>query len=493
MSPLRSRQRPRSYPSILNKGPKSNRFYNRQQYQEQEQQQQHHQQQQEKSPSTNSIDSNSSSVALSVDSTIISAVDTTVASSSSFRPVISVNIHNHRSEDIGNESLSLRTDNDDNEIPETETNNNSKSTCSTNVTPNILTKDFEQYFKIMIKNSENIIGSNGIRNSETTRDEGRTENKNEEKKYLVAPPIEKKEDELEGELEEVCRHGSQWVLNQRFVLSDIGKDVVKDPSDDCVAKVDLFKAKVGRGKRTFDSSLSGDEPFIDDSGSGSHSSSSSSSSSSNGTSNNKEENNEVINTNHDIKNPPIGSLTIIDANHGAGGFNNDSTNCRTRNVDEDEDEFADGKSEGERTVAQGLALKLIRDLESVRQENERCTSRNRRLQSQLHKLKSQQDEHMIHRIRLLKACIYTMPVFVLCGGLDAFLTTILLVWVLVEVDSYMDLGDEGVGGDDDDNDDEDDLDDLDDLDSNDDEDDDEDDEDDEDEDEESRNHKYFTF
>jgi len=504
MSPLRSRQRMKSYPSILTtKGTKSNRFYNHQQCQEQEQQQQ-----QEKAPSTNSIGS-SNSVASSVDSTIISAVDTTIASSSFFRPVISVNIQNNRTEDIENDSLSSRTVNDDdNEIPETETN-----TCSTNVTPNILTKDFEQYFKIMIKNSENIIGSDGIRNNETTRDKGCTENKNKEKKQLVAPPIETKE----GELEEGCRPGSQWVLNQRFVLSDIGKDAAEDPSDDCVAKVDLLKAKARRGKRTFNSSLSEDDkPFIDNSDSDSHSSSSSSSSSD--SSNNKDENYQVINMNddiknppsnikdennenmnYDIKNPPIGSLTIIDANHSAGGYNNDSTNCRTRNDDDDadEDEFPDGKSEGERTVAQGLALKLIRDLESVRQENERCTARNRRLQSQLHKLKANQDEHMVHRIRLLKACIYTMPVFVLCGGLDAFLTTILLVWVLVEVDSYMDLGDEGLGGDnddsDDDSDDEDDLDDLDDLDSNNSNDDEDEDDEDEDEDEESRNQKYFRF
>jgi hypothetical protein len=49
---------------------------------------------------------------------------------------------------------------------------------------------------------------------------------------------------------------------------------------------------------------------------------------------------------------------------------------------------------------------------------------------------------MVHRGRLIKACLYTAPVFVLCGGLDAFLATILLVWVLVEVESYLD-GSEG--------------------------------------------------
>ena len=49
---------------------------------------------------------------------------------------------------------------------------------------------------------------------------------------------------------------------------------------------------------------------------------------------------------------------------------------------------------------------------------------------------------MVHRGRLIKACLFTAPVFVLCGGLDAFLATILLVWVLVEVDGYLE-GPEG--------------------------------------------------
>mmetsp|Transcript_12261 Transcript_12261/g.25310 ORF Transcript_12261/g.25310 Transcript_12261/m.25310 type:complete len:85 (+) Transcript_12261:1-255(+) len=61
---------------------------------------------------------------------------------------------------------------------------------------------------------------------------------------------------------------------------------------------------------------------------------------------------------------------------------------------------------------------------------------------------------MVHRGRLIKACLYTAPVFVLCGGLDAFLATILLVWVLIEVESYLD-GNEGHGEEEEDGDDDD--------------------------------------
>jgi hypothetical protein len=52
---------------------------------------------------------------------------------------------------------------------------------------------------------------------------------------------------------------------------------------------------------------------------------------------------------------------------------------------------------------------------------------------------------LIYRSRLIKACMCVSPVFLLCGGLDIFCVTILLVWVLVEAESYMDLGDEKAG------------------------------------------------
>jgi len=110
----------------------------------------------------------------------------------------------------------------------------------------------------------------------------------------------------------------------------------------------------------------------------------------------------------------------------------------------------------EKRMAQELAVRLGKDLESKREETEKYASKNRRLESKLQILKAQQDEHMVHRGRLVKACLYTAPVFVLCGGLDAFLATILLVWVLVEVDGYLEGGeghdDDEEDGDDDDDD-----------------------------------------
>jgi hypothetical protein len=90
---------------------------------------------------------------------------------------------------------------------------------------------------------------------------------------------------------------------------------------------------------------------------------------------------------------------------------------------------------------------LVRDLEATRRDNERLLARNRRLQTQLRQLRRNMEENMIRRSRLIKACVFSAPVFVLCGGLDAFLSTVLLVWVLVEVESYMDLGDFDAGDD----------------------------------------------
>jgi len=92
----------------------------------------------------------------------------------------------------------------------------------------------------------------------------------------------------------------------------------------------------------------------------------------------------------------------------------------------------------EKKTAEELAVKLMKDLEDLREENEKYASKNRRLETKLQILKAQQDEHMVHRGRLIKACLYTAPIFMLCGGLDAFLATILLVWVLIEVESYLD-------------------------------------------------------
>ena len=100
------------------------------------------------------------------------------------------------------------------------------------------------------------------------------------------------------------------------------------------------------------------------------------------------------------------------------------------------------KDDDENKIAMELATKLVTDLEALREENEKQVSRNIRLETKLQILKAQQDEHMIHRGRLIKACLYTAPVFIFCGGLDSFLATILLVWVLIEVETYLD----GAGG-----------------------------------------------
>ncbi len=108
----------------------------------------------------------------------------------------------------------------------------------------------------------------------------------------------------------------------------------------------------------------------------------------------------------------------------------------------------------ETKTAKELAAKLVVDLEALREENEKHVSKNRRLEAKLQIIKAQQDEHMVHRGRLIKACLYTAPVFVLCGGLDAFLATILLVWVLIEVESYLD-GNEGHDGEEEDGEDDD--------------------------------------
>lgn len=73
--------------------------------------------------------------------------------------------------------------------------------------------------------------------------------------------------------------------------------------------------------------------------------------------------------------------------------------------------------------AQDMASNLARDLEAVREENERLVASNRRLLASLQGVKQHQEDNMIYRGRLIKACLYCSPVFILCGGLDAFLST----------------------------------------------------------------------
>mmetsp|Transcript_25845 Transcript_25845/g.60853 ORF Transcript_25845/g.60853 Transcript_25845/m.60853 type:complete len:584 (+) Transcript_25845:270-2021(+) len=134
------------------------------------------------------------------------------------------------------------------------------------------------------------------------------------------------------------------------------------------------------------------------------------------------------------------------AKKGDSGDAFDGTNTKDKHSNHDVDE----KEDDEKKTAQQLAVKLGQDIEELRQQNERYASKNRRLESKFQKLKAIQDENMIHRGRLVKACLLTSPVFILCGGLDSFLSTILLVWVLVEVDSYLDLSDEALDREEDD-------------------------------------------
>ena len=156
-----------------------------------------------------------------------------------------------------------------------------------------------------------------------------------------------------------------------------------------------------------------------------------------------------------ITSVPILANGIPSTNPGRRRQRNESSKITTsENEDQKEDQPKEGTStkgfsssycsgdDDETKTAKELAAKLIVDLEALREENEKQVAKNRRLESKLQILKAQQEEHMVHRGRLIKACLYTAPVFVLCGGLDAFLATILLVWVIIEVESYLD-GNEG--------------------------------------------------
>lgn len=73
--------------------------------------------------------------------------------------------------------------------------------------------------------------------------------------------------------------------------------------------------------------------------------------------------------------------------------------------------------------AQELANQLARDLETLREENEKLLSTNRRLLSSLQGVKQYQEDNMILRSRLIKSALYCSPIFYFCGGLDSFLST----------------------------------------------------------------------
>jgi hypothetical protein len=129
-----------------------------------------------------------------------------------------------------------------------------------------------------------------------------------------------------------------------------------------------------------------------------------------------------------------------------GGIRNDNAGKKDKShTGDDKDDAVVAAEKEDIRIAREMASNLLRELETVREEKERLVSRNRRLATHLHDLKVHQEEHLIYRSRLIKACMCVSPVFLLCGGLDIFCVTILLVWVLVEAESYMDLGDEKAG------------------------------------------------
>jgi hypothetical protein len=85
--------------------------------------------------------------------------------------------------------------------------------------------------------------------------------------------------------------------------------------------------------------------------------------------------------------------------------------------------------------AEDLVASLFRDLERARRSIHTLVSRNFALTSHIKGIKMDQEDNTIQRSSLIKACVYVCPVFILCGGLEAFVATIILVWVLVEIES----------------------------------------------------------
>ncbi len=100
-------------------------------------------------------------------------------------------------------------------------------------------------------------------------------------------------------------------------------------------------------------------------------------------------------------------------------------------------------------ASQDLVASLFRDLERARRSIQALAARNISLSRQVKSLKLEKEDRMIHRSSLMKACVYISPVFILCGGLEFFVSTVVMVWILVELDAswYLDAEED----DDDDN------------------------------------------
>jgi hypothetical protein len=87
-------------------------------------------------------------------------------------------------------------------------------------------------------------------------------------------------------------------------------------------------------------------------------------------------------------------------------------------------------------VAEDLIASLFRDVEKARQSLHSLVSRNVKLAGVIKRMRLEQEEHYISRKSLMKICVYISPVYILFGGLQYFLSTIILVWVLLDLEIW---------------------------------------------------------
>jgi hypothetical protein len=89
-------------------------------------------------------------------------------------------------------------------------------------------------------------------------------------------------------------------------------------------------------------------------------------------------------------------------------------------------------------AAEDLVASLFRDMEMARRSTHTLVSRNVTLAGAIKGMRLDQEEHYISRSSLMKVCVYISPVFILWGGLEYFVSTIILVWVLLELEAAVD-------------------------------------------------------
>jgi hypothetical protein len=85
--------------------------------------------------------------------------------------------------------------------------------------------------------------------------------------------------------------------------------------------------------------------------------------------------------------------------------------------------------------AEAKIASLFRDLEEARRSVHTLVSRNLTLAAKLKTKNVECDETMVPRASLFKACVYMSPVFVICGGFEHYLLTIVLLWLLLELEA----------------------------------------------------------